>query len=158
MVSTRTAESCRTGCELRTTTAAAGDGKYSAALSGFDLVPIETGGCSCLALVPAAVGAPRGAGQGDGQEQGMAQHLTAAAAFPCASVLPLFPHSAPAPRALPGLRVPLSRSLGLDVLQEPWQRPLWDKGLIPAVCCGTVLLVFLATRLCRDVSVPAPPA
>lgn len=28
-------------------------GKYGAALSRFDLVPIETGGCSCLVLVPA---------------------------------------------------------------------------------------------------------
>lgn len=38
-------------------------GKYKAALSRFDLVPIETGGCSCLVLVPAASGAPWGAGQ-----------------------------------------------------------------------------------------------
>lgn len=113
--------------------------------------------------VPAAGGAPRGAVQ---------PGMSGSGVQCCASVLPLPFHVPRCPLCFLALFLPLGGAVlspagalhpppavwgsphpagpqGWMCLSLPWQGPLWDKGLVPAVCqvtcCGTVLLVFLAT-------------
>lgn len=124
------------GCELLTTTI-----KYRAALSRFDLVPIETGGCSCLALVPAASGTSGEQGSRGWGRQGTAQ----------ASVLLLHFHVSCVPLCfltplLLFCEAMLSPTRAQCTLQpcRALQTP-WDPGLdVLLVLCGTTGLDLFA--------------
>jgi len=139
-------------------------GKYRAAFSRFDLVPIETRCCSCLVLMPAASSVPLGAGQPGTGGSGV-RHS--------ASVLPLPFHGPWCPLCFLALLVPLGGAVwsptqalhpspavrGSPGPVGPWAgraapcpgRALCGRrdsvtAVCQIVCCGTVLLVLPATR------------
>lgn len=127
-------------------------GECRAALSRFGLVPIETGGCSCLVYPEEQLGTGRA---------GTVLHLGAAAPFPRTLVPSPLPCTAPAPRQ--GCAEPhwgsvspstCADSPGLVGLQAgcatpcPGRSLCGTRDLCPAVCwitcCSTVLLVLPA--------------